>query len=205
MYSGVFKKESIKLIFYIIFIYFIFLEVNVFATDIYLYIDPVTGGKIFSNIPLNSAYKLYLRVPIKYANIGEIFTTSINLKKYDPIFEEVAKNYNLDPALLKAIAKVESNFNPFAISPKGAIGIMQLLPSTAELVGVKNPFDPIENIHGGARYLKLLLDEFKDLEKSLAAYNAGPGVVKTYKGIPPFKETQNYVKSVLYYYRLFKH
>jgi len=80
---------------------------------------------------------------------------------------------------------------------------MQLIPSTARLVGVSDPFDPVENIHGGARYLRMLLDEFKDLQLSLAAYNAGPEAVKQYRGIPPYPETINYVRNVLEYYRQF--
>ncbi|MFN3568427.1 MAG: lytic transglycosylase domain-containing protein, partial [Caldimicrobium sp.] len=96
------------------------------------------------------------------------------------------------------------NFNPKAVSPKGAMGIMQIIPSTAKLVGLSNPFDPVENIYGGAKYLKWLLDEFKDLKLSLAAYNAGPEAVKQYGGIPPYPETQNYVQNVLYYYNLYK-
>lgn len=191
-------------------IFSIFLFIQVALAHIYLCEEPETGEIFYSNIKIHKNCKLYLKdYSKKSRNKSFYLTSSFNfsskeLKDIDSLFKKVAELYDLDPHLLKAVAKVESNFNPNAISPKGALGIMQLIPSTAELVGVKNPFDPIENIYGGAKYLKYLLDEFKDLHLSLAAYNAGPEKVKFYKGIPPIPETQNYVKSVLYYYKLFK-
>lgn len=183
---------------------FIFILVSpCFATKIYIYEDPETGERYYSNIPLNEKFKVYMKLPIRNEKFSK--KNSINysafLSAYERIFEEVAKKYELDPDLLKAIAKVESNFNPRAVSPKGAMGVMQLIPSTARLVGVSDPFDPVENIHGGAKYLRMLLDEFGDLKLSLAAYNAGPEAVRQYRGIPPFPETINYVKNVLEYYR----
>ncbi|MEZ0343261.1 MAG: lytic transglycosylase domain-containing protein [Caldimicrobium sp.] len=186
---------------------FIFLTVSPsFATKIYIYEDPETGERYYSNIPLNEKFKVYMKLPLKNGKFSK--KNNINysafFSAYEKIFEEVARKYELDPALLKAIAKVESNFNPRAVSPKGAMGVMQLIPSTARLVGVSDPFDPVENIHGGARYLKMLLDEFGDLKLSLAAYNAGPEAVRQYGGIPPFPETINYVKNVLEYYRALK-
>ncbi|MGC9141931.1 MAG: lytic transglycosylase domain-containing protein [Caldimicrobium sp.] len=177
-----------------------------YANKIYVYEDPETGEKYYSNIPLNEKFKVYMTLPLRKTSFKrkEDINYSAFLASYEKVFEEVARKYDLDPVLLKAIAKVESNFNPRAVSPKGAMGIMQLIPSTARLVGVLDPFDPVENIHGGARYLKMLLQEFGDLTLSLAAYNAGPEAVKQYKGIPPFPETINYVKNVLEYYRLFR-
>lgn len=198
-----------------IFLLFLFSFKKLSLANIYLCENSETGEVFYSNLVLHKNCKLYLRYYFrnttknyKGAQLPNFLNLSksyyLHLKELDSLFEKVASFYELDPYLLKAIAKVESNFNPRAISPKGAIGIMQLIPSTAELVGVKDPFDPIENIYGGAKYLRYLLDEFKDLSLSLAAYNAGPEKVRFYKGIPPISETQNYVKLVLYYYKLFK-
>lgn len=118
----------------------------------------------------------------------------------DPIFREASATYGVPVKLVKAVAKAESDFNPMAVSKAGASGVMQLMPATARGLGVKNIFDPRENIFGGVRYLKERLDEFGgNVELALAAYNAGSGNVKKYGGIPPFKETQNYVKKIMGY------
>ncbi|MBP2650213.1 MAG: Lytic transglycosylase catalytic [Firmicutes bacterium] len=114
------------------------------------------------------------------------------------IVRKTAAKYNVDPKLALGVAATESNFNPNAVSSAGATGVMQLMPETAAGLGVKNIADPQENIDGGVRYLKELLTTFNgDTQKAVAAYNAGPEAVKRYGGVPPYAETQNYVRKVL--------
>jgi soluble lytic murein transglycosylase-like protein len=115
----------------------------------------------------------------------------------DQIVREASERHNLDPALVKAVIGTESGWNPKAVSNKGALGLMQLIPSTAGRMGVSNAFDPAQNVDGGARYLRSLLDRYHgDLEMSLAAYNAGEGAVERFGGVPAYPETRAYVKKV---------
>lgn len=119
---------------------------------------------------------------------------------YEAEIAAAAKKYNLSEKLITSVIKQESNFNASATSAAGASGLMQLMPATARYLGVSDRFDPAQNIMGGAKYLRQMLDKFdNDVETALAAYNAGPGNVKKYGGIPPFQETQNYVKKIMNY------
>lgn len=120
---------------------------------------------------------------------------------WDSLIEKAAKRYQLDPFLIKAVVKVESNFDPYSISHKGARGLMQLMPETAKDCRVDDIFDAEENIEGGTKFLRYLWDIFDgDLKLVLAGYNAGPNRVKKYNGVPPYRETRNYIKKVLFYY-----
>ena len=123
----------------------------------------------------------------------------------DELIETFSEKYGIDCDFIKAIIKQESGFNPNATSKKGAMGLMQLMPKTAQSLGVIDAYDPSQNIEGGVKYLKGLLDRFdNNQELALAAYNAGPNAVKKYGGIPPYKETQNYVKAIMATYNKVK-
>jgi soluble lytic murein transglycosylase-like protein len=135
--------------------------------------------------------------------------SSVILKKKDelfhPIIDEAACRHQVDPALVKAIIMAESSYNPRAVSKKGAKGLMQLMPLTAESFGVKDAFDPRNNIHAGVAYFRKLLNQFNDDKRlALAAYNAGSRRVRQYKGVPPFEATQLYIEKVFAYYETYK-
>lgn len=114
-----------------------------------------------------------------------------------PVIQRHADATSLDPRLVEAVIQVESGYNPKAVSRKGAIGLMQLMPQTARELGVGNPLDPEENVGGGTRYLRSMIDSFGRLDLALAAYNAGPSAVQRYQGIPPYRETRDYVGKVM--------
>jgi len=121
--------------------------------------------------------------------------------RYDGLIGLTARQHRVQPALVKAVIAVESNFDATAVSKKGAQGLMQLMPATALRLGVEDPFQPTQNVRGGTIYLRSMLDRYGDMERALAAYNAGPSAVDRHGGVPPYPETQDYVARVLTYYR----
>ena len=127
---------------------------------------------------------------------------SINKDDVLNLIDNAADRAGLEPALVKAVTQVESNFNPYAVSKAGAVGLMQLMPNTGAEMGAKDLLNPVENLNAGSQYLKNLLNKYHDdLPKAIAAYNAGPGAVDKYNGIPPYAETTQYVKKVLAAYQ----
>lgn len=172
-------------------------HVNAIA-DIYMYIDS-NGILHFSNVPTSSQYRLYFKErPGGSLEQG-------NSRRFDRIIREASKIHGISEPLLRAIIKAESNFNPRAVSKKGAKGLMQIMPKNFNTLNIRNPFNPRENIMGGAKYFKILHTRYNGkLPLVLAAYNAGPNMVDKYKNIPPFPETQNYVKKVMKYYYAYK-
>lgn len=131
-------------------------------------------------------------------------SSKITSKKLNNLVNSVGRSYGIDPKLLLAVIEVESGFNPNAVSPVGAVGLMQLMPDTGSAMGAVNLFDPEENVIAGAKYLSIQLNKFGSLELALAAYNAGPGAVEKYDGIPPYDETMEYVDLVIDIYTSLK-
>ena len=158
--------------------------------DIYRYVD-ASGRVHFTDTPTHGRYNMYLKEKVSVQDSN---------RSYLDIIRRHASSYQLEEALVKAVIKVESDYQPRVVSKKGAQGLMQLIPETARDLNVSNPFDPYENIRGGSEYLRKMLDLFNnDVELALAAYNSGPNAVKRYGGIPPYDETRNYVKKVKHY------
>lgn len=172
---------------------------SVLFADIYRCVE-AEGVVHYTNTPSNGKCDLYLQegpretVPERPGDLTREWM--------DEYVERFSRAHDLSPALVKAIIRAESNGERFAVSPKGAQGMMQLMPFTAKRMKVSDPFDPVENIEGGVKYIKELFGVFRgNLVHTVAAYNAGPEAVRKYGGVPPYKETRQYVKRVLDYYR----
>jgi len=174
------------------------------SAGIYRYEDE-NGVIHFTNCPRDPKFKLYIRESKEDVENGSRFFSAKDSKQYDLLISEFSKKYQVDFALIKAIIRAESGFNPAAVSRKGARGLMQLMPETASRLNVSNSFNPRENIEGGVRYFKYLLSLFNDdLRLSLAAYNAGENIVAEVRSIPPYRETVDYVRKVLSYYQSYR-
>jgi soluble lytic murein transglycosylase-like protein len=181
------------------------------AADIYSYTD-ADGVMHFSNRPRGDGrFKVYLKTPARPATprtgapVMPSDRSPERYARYSEWIRQAATLYQIPEQLVRAVIKCESDYDPRALSPAGAIGLMQLIPETALRMQVRDPWDPRENIFGGTRYLRVLANMFNgDLELTIAAYNAGEGAVTRYGGIPPYAETQAYVVNVVSYYRRYR-
>jgi soluble lytic murein transglycosylase-like protein len=185
-------------------VFFCLLFLTTFSSaGIYRYVDE-NGVIHFTNCPRDPKFKLYIREK-EDGEETRYLSYIKDSNHYDHLISEFSNKYQVDFALIKAMIRAESGFNPFAVSRKGAKGLMQLMPETALRMNVSNSFNPRENIEGGVRYFKYLLSLFNDdLRLSLAAYNAGENVVGELRSIPPYRETVDYVKKVLSYYQPYR-
>jgi soluble lytic murein transglycosylase-like protein len=165
------------------------------SDDQLMYFVQEDGNVVFTNAPSRHEAR-----PVPGLEVWDalgISGTDLPATVYDPFIDRVAREHGLSPELIKAVALVESGFNTHAVSPKGAQGLMQLMPATARQYGVKDAFDPLQNLRAGTIHLRKLLDEFDgDLTLTLAAYNAGSGAVRRHGGVPAYRETQEYVRKV---------
>ena len=169
------------------------------VADVYVYKDK-QGVLTFTNVPSHQGFRRVIR-----EGNATLSGSGLAASSYEGLIRSASNRYNVDAALIRAIIKVESDFDSSARSHKGATGLMQLMPETARLHNVADLYDPSDNIEGGVRHLKLLLGKYQgDLELSLAAYNAGIKAVEKHGGIPPFAETRDYVKRVLSYYQTYR-
>jgi hypothetical protein len=172
--------------------------------DVYIYKNE-WGSSLFSDRPLKQAGYRLMEVR-SLTPKGKLITANVSASGdnpkavktslYDDDISQTARSYDIDPALVKAVIHAESHFNPRAVSRVGAQGLMQLMPKTAAMYQVSNPYDPQENIEAGCRHLQYLIGKYNNIDLVLAAYNAGEGTVAQYNGIPPYSETRNYVRKV---------
>ena len=172
---------------------------------------PLTRVKVYGFACLSAfsmfALPAYERLAGPIYGIADVEAYTRGTFSIDDTVQEAADKHRVDPAVLKSIMRAESKFQTDAVSPRGAVGLMQLMPSTAEALGY-DAADPEENIHAGAAYLSSLMTRYRGkpnrMQLAIAAYNAGPGNVDRYRGIPPFRETRSYVKRVLSYYKHYR-
>lgn len=164
--------------------------------EIYQYID-AKGTISLTNVPSDARYR---RIDVQPHRLHSM----ISERELEPVISRYSRQHQLHPALIRAVIKAESDFDPMAVSRAGAVGLMQLMPQTAARMDVRDSYDPEDNIGGGTRYLRHLLDRFSgNLPLALAAYNAGEHVVDRYRSLPPIDETRQYVRKVLRYYHTF--
>lgn len=181
------------------------------ASGVYKYVAP-DGTVHFTDAPTDRRFREVevptARVRLNYypsqkalRDLARTSRSSPAAEEYDALIEDLARLHSVPAALVKAVIRAESRFNARAVSSKGAQGLMQLMPGTADMMGVEDPFEPRDNVGGGVRYLRQLLDRFGDPVWAVAAYNAGPEAVDRHGGIPPYPETREYVRRVMSYYR----
>ncbi len=174
----------------------VLLSPGALQAEIYQYISP-NGTISLTNVPSDGRYR---KIEVESARYHAVLSE----RELEPLIKRHSSQQQLHPALIRAVIKAESNFDPRAVSRAGAIGLMQLMPQTAVRLDVRDMFDPDENVGGGTKYLRQLLDRFHgNLPLALAAYNAGENVVDRYQSLPPIDETRQYVRKVLRYYRTF--
>lgn len=176
------------------------------SADIYRYVDE-DGIIHFTDAPTDKRFKIFmrdlkkdkeLRTKIRYAS-------SVNPAEYEQLIRNCSEKYGVNQSLVKAVIQAESGYNPNAVSSKGASGLMQLMPETAKSLNVADRFNPKDNVDGGVKYLRFLLDTFRgDVSLAVAAYNAGLNKVAKYGGIPPYNETRTYVNRVLSYMKSYQ-
>lgn len=170
--------------------------------DDYVYLQRQDGVRSYSQVrPLNGNYTKILVRGRPTASASCMGLTKVSMaqraKQYEPIIHKVASKHGVSPQLISAVMRVESCYDRKAVSRAGARGLMQLMPATARQLGVRDSFDPEQNIDGGVRYLKAMLERFNhNVDLGLAAYNAGPEAVAAYKGVPPYPETQSYISRI---------
>lgn len=177
--------------------------------DMYIYETPDGSRMLTDHLLSDSGYRL-IRTGLAKRDAGEVLAGNkprafrTNPGAYDKLIARMAKTHNVDGGLIKAVMYVESRFNPYAMSRKGAAGLMQLMPATADEYGVSNVYDPAQNVEAGVLHLKYLLKRYRNKKLAIAAYNAGAKSVDQYRGVPPYSETRKYVKRVLRYSKKYK-
>ncbi|HUF21821.1 MAG TPA: lytic transglycosylase domain-containing protein [Burkholderiales bacterium] len=181
------------------------------AADIYRHVD-ANGVVQYTNVPPDSRFKVHRQLGEQPSAVAATLASEVrhftaqDRKRYDKHIRAAARAHRIEPALIHAVISAESAYNPFARSRKGATGLMQLMPTTAERYGARNLLDPAQNIHAGTRYLRDLMDMFEnDLQLVLAAYNAGENaVLRAGRRVPPYSETMTYVPRVMNYYQRYR-
>lgn len=172
--------------------------------ELYMYKDS-RGSLHFSNAPAAPGFRPYTPPALSGGSAVRYRPDPTRRRKFDPLIRDAAARYRVDRALVKAVIRAESDFVPYARSPKGALGLMQLMPATARRYNVWRLYDPIENIDAGVRHLRILLDRYEgNVRLALAAYNAGDDAVSRYGGVPPYRETVDYLERVLRFHAQYR-